>query len=152
MVWYTLQRGRSDYMPAIEEELQALKGALSLLQSQHISDIRQLGERIDALQRQIDEQKRSLFEQEQFLHQGFSRLEQQVKQQTDAIRDKFETSDHFATRTWGVVYKQDGNINDIKQDTGILKEQITEVRQDIHGLDEKFDSLEKLLLSRLPPA
>jgi polyhydroxyalkanoate synthesis regulator phasin len=114
-----------------------LKSALSLLQSQHISDVKQLSERIDALQRQIDEQKRRLSEQGQAMFQGFLRLEQQGKQQTEEIKAKFDANDHFAARTWGVVYEQDRNIREIKSDVGIIKGQMVEVRQDIHGLDAK---------------
>jgi predicted nucleic acid-binding Zn-ribbon protein len=52
--------------------------------------------------------------QDSYLHQNFAaidarftRLEDQINQQTIEIKAKFETSDFYATRTWGVVQSQE---------------------------------------------
>jgi rubrerythrin len=44
-------------MPILEEEIRALKGALSVMESRHLSDVQQLREQLNALQRQLDEQQ-----------------------------------------------------------------------------------------------
>ncbi|HEX4205330.1 MAG TPA: hypothetical protein VHZ51_14280 [Ktedonobacteraceae bacterium] len=137
-------------MPILEDELEALKRALSLLQSQHISDIEQLGQRIDTLQQQIDQQRRRTSGLEQSMHQrfdtlekalaqqfstinqGFARMDQQFQQQTNELKDKFGTSDQFAGMTWGVVKEQ---------------------QRDIREMKERFDSQDEklnLILERLP--
>jgi len=45
----------------------------------------------------------------------FTGLEEQIDRQTVEIRAKFETSDLYATRTWGVVQSQEQNIHTIKE-------------------------------------
>ncbi|MBV9690461.1 MAG: hypothetical protein JO202_12225 [Ktedonobacteraceae bacterium] len=60
-------------MLTLEQRIAALERALSTLRAEHISDIRQLEERINArisaLQQQIDEQQRRLSEHEQAIRQ-----------------------------------------------------------------------------------
>jgi capsule polysaccharide export protein KpsE/RkpR len=55
-------------MPTLEEELEALKGALSVMESRHLSDIKQLIERINTLQQQLDEQQRRISGQVQSIN------------------------------------------------------------------------------------
>ena len=45
----------------------------------------------------------------------FTGLEEQIDRQTVEIRAKFETSDLYATRTWGVVQSQEQDIHTIKE-------------------------------------
>ena len=44
----------------------------------------------------------------------FTRLEERIDRQTVEIKAKFETSDLYATRTWGVVQSQERDIHTIK--------------------------------------
>lgn len=82
-------------MPALEEELKALKGALSVMESQHLSDTKQLIERINILQQQLDEQQRLTAGPIQSLHlpfadnesQALENMEQRVE---DAVEDDSE--------------------------------------------------------------
>jgi capsule polysaccharide export protein KpsE/RkpR len=82
-------------MPTLEEELEALKGVLSVMESQHLSDIKQLSERINTLQQQLDEQQRRISGQVQSLHLpsannhslALENMEQRVE---DAIEDDSE--------------------------------------------------------------
>jgi len=176
----------------LEERLQKLEHAQSVLRDEHISDIKQLSERIDALEQQIIEQRRRMSEQEQTIHQRFDslekalsyqfanidqrftnidqqfvnidrrftnidqqfaniaqsisqlqqsflRLEQQSRQQTEEIKAKFEMSDHFATRTWGVVQEQQRDIRAMKEHNQTIL--------------NRFDAQEQILkqiLERLP--
>ncbi|HLZ58565.1 MAG TPA: hypothetical protein VKR06_16625, partial [Ktedonosporobacter sp.] len=77
-------------MPTLEEELLALKSALSLLQSRHISDIQQLSERIDTLQKQIDEQGRRASQQEQSIDKKFNMLMHVIVEHANAVVGRFE--------------------------------------------------------------
>jgi len=45
----------------------------------------------------------------------FTGLEERIDRQTVEIRDRFETSDLYATRTWGVVQSQEQDIHTIKE-------------------------------------
>lgn len=80
-------------MPTLEEELEALKGALSVMESQHLSHIEQLYERINTLQQQLDEQQRHISGQVQSLHLSSAHnwtsenIEQRVE---DAVEDDSE--------------------------------------------------------------
>ena len=183
-------------MATLEERLQKLEHAQSVLRDEHISDIKQLNERIDALEQQIIEQRRRMTEQEQSTHQRFDslekalstqftnidqrfdslekalaqrfasidqhfasidqqfatmnqqfaqmhqsllRLEQQNRQQTEEIKAKFEVSDHFATRTWGVVQEQQRDIRALK-----------EFNQTILNRLDSQDQILQQILARLP--
>lgn len=74
--------------------------------------------------------------------------------------------DHNLTVLLGIASEQGRDIKAVKDDLGIVKGQIAEVkqdiadlyvkldreiRQDVSGLHVKLDRLEKLLLDRLPP-
>jgi len=162
----------------LEERLQNLERVLSIMQTEHISDIKQLGERVNELQQQITEQRRRMSEQEESIHQrfdslekalshqfatidqnfsqliqgfaqlnqGFSqlnqsflRLEQQGRQQTDEIKAKFDMSDHFAARTWGVVQEQERDMRTTKENV-----------QTILGRFDGQEQILKQILERLP--
>jgi exonuclease VII large subunit len=144
-------------MPTLEERLQELERALSVMRSEHILDIKQLSERVDILQQQIIEQQRRVSEQGQSMHQRFDtleralsqqfaivnqsllRLEQQGKQQTDEIKAKFESVDLFAARTWGLAQEQERDIRTMKED--------------MQGMSGRFDTQDEklnLILERLP--
>ena len=56
----------------------------------------------------------------------FTRLEDQINQQTVEIKAKFETSDLYATRTWGVVQSQEQNIREVKEHLSQLVTLLTE--------------------------
>ena len=45
----------------------------------------------------------------------FTGLEERIDRQTVEIRAKFETSDLYATRTWGVVQSQERDIHTMKE-------------------------------------
>jgi chromosome segregation ATPase len=149
-------------MPTLEEELEALKSALSLLQTRHISDIQQLGERITSLQQQIEEQKRRTSEQgqrtttlekalsQQFavMGQSFLHLEQQIEQQTLALKQKFEASDHFAGRTWGLAQEQERDIREIKISIRSIDDRFTSLERRSESQDKKLDALEQNVNSR----
>jgi chromosome segregation ATPase len=82
-------------MPTLEEQLEELRRELSTLQADRISDVRQLNKRIDALQRQINEQKDRVAEQERNLFAGFDDLAKyqiQFEQKIDARFDKIEAT------------------------------------------------------------
>jgi uncharacterized coiled-coil protein SlyX len=57
----------------------------------------------------------------------FTGLEEQIDRQTVEIKARFETSDLYATRTWGVVQSQ---------------------QQDIHTVKERLDQVVNLLTSK----
>jgi len=125
-------------MPTLEEEIRALKGVLSVMQSQHLTDVQQLSERIDALQRQLDEQQKRISGQGQSMQQlekaliyQFNTLNQYIKarfdEQTEAIRAQFENTNVPLTMLTVTVQSQGQDIKDLKQ-------QITEVRQDMTAL------------------
>jgi uncharacterized coiled-coil protein SlyX len=57
----------------------------------------------------------------------FTSLEERIDRQTVEIKAKFETSDLYATRTWGVVQSQ---------------------QQDIHTMKERLDQIVNLLTSK----
>ncbi len=95
-------------MPTLEERLQELERALSVMKSEHISDITQLGERVDILQRQITEQQRRISEQGQSLHQRFDILEKAISRQFGVVDQRFDTleknlSQQFATINQGFL-------------------------------------------------
>lgn len=149
-------------MPTLENELESLKQALSVLQSRHISDVKQLNDRIDRVQQQIDEQRKRLFDQgvlvtqrfdalekalvQQFdvINQNFLRLEQQGKRQTEELKEKFAASDSFAATTYGLVLKNQDEIR-------VLNERLTDldVNQRFADLNQEmysgFESIGKRL-------
>jgi len=144
-------------MPTLEERLQELESALSIMRSEHISDIAQLSERVDELQQQITEQQRRIAGQGQSMHQRFdtlekalsqqfSQLEQQGRQQTDEIKAKFEVSDHFAARTWGLVQEQERDIRTVKEDVQGVSGRLDKMDRRFDTQDEKLN----LILERLP--
>ncbi len=55
----------------------------------------------------------------------FTRLEDQINQQTVEIKAKFETSDLYATRTWGVVQSQEQDIREVKERLGQIVNLLT---------------------------
>jgi uncharacterized coiled-coil protein SlyX len=55
----------------------------------------------------------------------FTRLEDQINQQTIEIKAKFETSDLYATRTWGVVQSQEQDIREVKERLGQIVNLLT---------------------------
>jgi len=55
----------------------------------------------------------------------FTRLEKQIDQQTVEIKAKFETSDLYATRTWGVVQSQEQDIREVKERLGQIVNLLT---------------------------
>jgi chromosome segregation ATPase len=160
-----------EIVATLEERLQNLERVLSIMQTEHISDIKQLGERVNELQQQITEQRRRMSEQEQSIHQRFDslekalsqqfatidqkfsqliqgfaqlnqsflRLEQQGRQQTDEIKAKFDMSDHFAARTWGVVQEQERDMRTTKENV-----------QTILGRFDGQEQILKQILERLP--
>jgi hypothetical protein len=56
----------------------------------------------------------------------FTGLEERIDRQTVEIRAKFETSDLYATRTWGVVQSQEQNIREVKERLGQIVNLLTE--------------------------
>ncbi len=155
-------------MPTLEERLEVLERAQSVMKIEQIYDVRQLDERITALHRQLAEQRKRLDEQGQAISQlgqtidvkldglmqvlvqqantvnarfdaidqkfvavdtrfdaidqkfvavdtRFTSLEERIDRQTVEITARFETSDLYATRTWGVVQSQEQDIHTVKE-------------------------------------
>jgi predicted nucleic acid-binding Zn-ribbon protein len=154
-------------MPTLENELEALKQALTVLQSRHISDIQQLNDRIDRVQQQIDEQKRRLFDQGLLVTQRFDTLEsglsqqfdamkhsilrvdqqglvleQQVNKQTRELKEKFDTVDHFATKTYGIVYEQQNDVHAIRQQLNTFQQEVNQRFSDLN--QEMYSGFERI--------
>jgi hypothetical protein len=56
-----------------------------------------------------------LFQHVTSLDARLSRREQRGEFQTSEIKAKFETTDLYAARTWGVVYEQQRAIREMKE-------------------------------------
>lgn len=136
-------------MATLEEEIRALKGALSVMQSRHQQDVQQLSERIDALQHQLDKQQKLISGQGQSMQQlekaliyQFNALNQYIKtrfdEQTEVIRAQFENTNVPLTMLTVTVQSQGQDIKDLKQ-------QIAEVRQDMTvrfgQVDQRFEEM-----------
>jgi predicted nucleic acid-binding Zn-ribbon protein len=154
-------------MATLEEELRALKGALSVMQSRHLADVQQLSERIDALQRQLDKQQKLISGPGQSMQQlekafiyQFNTLNQYINtrfdaqdasikarfdEQMTAIRAQFENTNMQLTRIIGLVDFQEKDIREIKADVGIIKEHLDSVDQRMEGgfeaIDKRFGQL-----------
>ena len=84
-----------------------------------------------------------------------SLLEQSYKNVSESIKDL----NHYVTMVVGIVGKQEIDIREIrisKHSTddrlGVIEQRVTSLQENVVGLHDKFDRLEKLLLDRLPPA
>ena len=142
-------------MPTLEDRLEALERALSILQSERISD-----------QRQFDEHKRRLAGQEQgmqYINQSFDGLKKALNVQFNAIDahytrlgqqqdqlfvdiiDKFDGVNDVAITTWKGFQKQERDIREIKGRLERVDDRISSVLQDIAELDIKFDHQSKQL-------
>src|SRR5579859_6670277 len=142
-------------MPTLEDRLEALERALSILQSERISD-----------QRQFDEHKRRLAGQEQgmqYINQSFDGLKKALNVQFNAIDahytrlgqqqdqlfvdiiDKFDGVNDVAITTWKGFQKQERDIREIKGRLERVDDRISSVLHDIAELDIKFDHQSKQL-------
>src|SRR6266852_270049 len=108
-----------------DQDLQQKFDSLATVLTQQFSAIHQqfgaINARFDAQDQQFgainarfDAQDTSLHQHFTSIDARFSRLDQRIGQQTADIKQKFETSDLYATRTWGVVQEQERDIQEIK--------------------------------------
>ncbi|MBV9691681.1 MAG: hypothetical protein JO202_18445 [Ktedonobacteraceae bacterium] len=82
-----------------------------------------------------------------------STLEQRVDFQTSELKAKFETSDMYAGKTWGVVYGQQGDIREVKQDIKGITGRLDDIDARFDRVEGRFDAQEEKLtqiLERLP--
>lgn len=109
-------------MPTLEEELRTLKGLLSGMESRHFSDVQQLREQINVLQRQFEEQQRQISGQGQstqqlekaLIHQ-FNAIDGRFDELTSAIRAQFDDTNMAVTSLTVTVKSQGRDIKDIKE-------------------------------------
>jgi chromosome segregation ATPase len=108
-----------------DQDLQQKFDSLATVLTQQFSAIHQhfgaINARFDAqdqhfgaINARFDAQDTSLHQHFTSIDAQFSRLDQRIGQQTGDIKQKFETSDLYATRTWGVVQEQERDIQAIK--------------------------------------
>jgi chromosome segregation ATPase len=155
----------------LEQRVAELERTLPTLRRERI-DTRPVEERLSALRQEVAEQQRRLsaleqstqqkfetltgviFQQSQALSQQFGALNARLdaldanmqarfEAQTAAIRAQFENTNVPLTTLTTTVGKHGQDIKAMKNDLGIVKEQLAEVKQDNTEFYSKFDHLEK---------
>ena len=144
-------------MPTLEERLASLERLASDMRSEHISDIRQLDERISVLQQQLAEHKKRLAEHEQGTERKFDslvtvlmqqfknidthfvKLDQQMEKLNQqgakteqwmvSIKEGLDNANLYAVMTRGIVEKQDENIRVIRSRLDTIDGKVSKIDQ-----------------------
>lgn len=128
-------------MVTLEERLLELERILFVMQAEHISDIKQLGERIDILQQQITEQRRRMSEQEQSIFQRFDSLENTLSQRFSTIDQRFDSLENVLSRQFATMDQRfaaiDQNLTQLVQGLLRLEQQNTQLTQSFSRLEQQ---------------
>ncbi len=149
-------------MSTLEERIEEMRHAISIMETEHTSDIKQLYERVNALQQQVTEQRKRLTDHEQSterkfdslvtllmqqfknidthfvrVDQQFEKLNQQAaktEQWMNAMQEGLNETKLYSTRTYGIVEFQQADIRVLKEDVGDIKERLSrmETKTDEH--------------------
>ena len=147
-------------MPTIEERIEAMQHAISIMQTEHTSDIKQLYDRVNALQQQVTEQRNRLAEHGQSI-QGIQQrsdglitlLSQQFKtidthftkidQWMGSIKEGLDETRLYAGMTKGIVDAQEADIRVLKRDVGIIKEDVSGIKGRLDQMDQRFIAMDQ---------
>jgi hypothetical protein len=143
-------------MPTLEERLEVLEGALSLLRIERVPNVKQLeeqlNERINALQQEIAEQKRRLSEQgqrftslEKALSQQFSILNQTLAQNFITINAQFDNQTRVTQRQF-----EDTNmaLTALTVTVRLQGQDIRTLKEEVQGIPDLFEALEQNMNGR----
>ncbi len=158
-------------MPTLEERIEAIQHAISIMQTEHTSDIKQLYDRVNALQQQVTEQRNRLAEHGQGI-QGIQQrsdglitlLSQQFKNiDTHFVKvdQQFEKIDQHAAKTDQRMSTIEKGLDETtlyatrtygivefqQADIRVLKEDVGIIKEDVSGIKGRLDQIDQRFVS-----